>query len=235
MVLFILIGLVSGILANFIGSNIIDRKSIFKGIKCIDCHKKLPLFHLSCDCGRFNYIYIITPIINGLLGYLIYSKIENAIEISIAFILIFTLLSITVSDIIDKIVPDEIIIVSLISLIILRILSNVELWYMPLIGMMSGFLFFYAIALVGERIYKQEVLGGGDVKLYAIIGLVLGVSLMFLSVFFASLIGLIVTLIVRRIKNSEERYLPFVPFITIGVLVSYFYGIQILDWYMNLF
>jgi len=134
----------------------------------------------------------------------------------------------------ERIVPDELIVFFIILIGVLRLFIPTQIWYDAYIGMLVGFGFFYTIGTVGEKLYKQEVLGGGDVKLYAIIGLVLGARDTLLSVFFASLIGLIYGLIISKNKNTSN-YLPFVPFITIGVFIVYFFGDSIVDLYINLF
>ena len=94
-----------------------------------------------------------------------------------------------------------------------------------------GFGFLYLIALYGKLRFKQEALGGGDIKLYAIIGIVLGYQTVFLSLFFAAISALIVNAIVGKKKG----YIPFVPFIFFGAMVAYFIGPDIIAWYSSLF
>ena len=154
-------------------------------------------------------------------------------EFYVALLLILIMLSISVSDVIDKIVPDRIILISLPILLVLRYFIPLDPWFISYLGGIVAFLLFYGIAFFGEKIFKKEVLGGGDIKLYALIGLVLGVQLTFLSIFIASLIGWIFIKLFSKL--IEDEYLPFVPFITIGVFVSYYYGDVILNWYFGLF
>ncbi|XMB66503.1 A24 family peptidase [Mycoplasmatota bacterium zrk1] len=230
-----IIGIIIGILSVFLGSNVVDRKEIFKGLKCYNCGDKVYNYYLKCDCGKDNkFLYLISVLVAIVLVNISYGLFESTNELNISYLFILLMVSVSVSDILDKIVPDELIIIFLTLIGVLRIFIIREVWFDAYLGMMVAFTFFYVLSTVGEKLYKQEVLGGGDIKLYAIIGLVLGVKLTFLSVFFASVFGLIFGLIAQKI-NKETLYIPFVPFITVGVFIAYFYGDSLLEYYINLF
>ena len=94
---------------------------------------------------------------------------------------------------------------------------------------MFGLLFL--ILFLGKLYAKKEVLGGGDVKLYLFIGFVLLLPESFLSLFLASVFGVIFASIR---KKDKKDYLPLVPFIFLGVIVSYFFGSMFIEWYLNL-
>ncbi|XMB87274.1 A24 family peptidase [Mycoplasmatota bacterium WC44] len=229
-----IIGLFSGLLSIYLGSNILYRKNVFSNLECMNCEKKIQLFKLKCKCGFNNQLIYISAIFVTVILYLAtlyYYGYSSELYVGLLFVIL--MVSVSVSDILRKIVPDELIVVFLIVLGILRIFIYPNVWFEAYLGMVVGFGLFYAIAYYGEKVYKQEVMGGGDIKLYAIIGLVLGVKLTLLSIFFASFSGLVYAIIFK--KDKEEVYLPFVPFITFGVFVSYFYGNIILVWYTSLF
>ncbi|MFW5893104.1 MAG: prepilin peptidase, partial [Bacillota bacterium] len=70
---------------------------------------------------------------------------------------------------------------------------------------------------------------GGDIKLYAIIGIVLEIHLVFLSLFFAAILGLFGgKLLMKRINP-----IPFVPFIYAGSILAYLFGPTLLGWYIG--
>ena len=89
----------------------------------------------------------------------------------------------------------------------------------------------YLIALLGRTIFKKDALGGGDIKLYIFIGLLLTYQLGLLSIFLASLFGLIYGIIFLK---QRDKYIPLVPFISLAVFLSYLYGQALIDWYLNL-
>jgi len=84
---------------------------------------------------------------------------------------------------------------------------------------------------LGKLIFKKEALGGGDIKLYLFIGFAITVWKGLVSIFLASLFALIYALLRKKSMNT---YIPLVPFIFIGVLIMYFFGDYIIDWYLGL-
>jgi leader peptidase (prepilin peptidase)/N-methyltransferase len=178
---------------------------------------------------KYPLIELITGIL-FLVSYVILS--QNMIEYILIVLFISLMTIVTVSDLYYKIVPDIILIIFLPLILVLRILSPEMVWYEGIIGAFVAFAFLYVIAWYGEWRYKQIALGGGDIKLYFIIGLVLGYKTVFLSLFIAALAGLVIGLITRK---REMKHIPFVPFIYFGSMIAYFYGEAILSWYMGLF
>ena len=192
---------------------------IFVGGKCKSCHQPI------------SVKYPVIEFITGLLFAFSFVLLnDNMIEYIVIVLFISLMMIVTVSDLYYKTVPDKILLIFLPVILVLRILFPITTWYDAIIGGLLGFGFLYLIAWYGKKRFKKEALGGGDIKLYAIIGLVLGYETVFLSLFFAALSGLIVNLIFGK----KEGYIPFVPFIFLGSLIAYFYGNHILDWYMGL-
>ncbi|MNG14300.1 Type 4 prepilin-like proteins leader peptide-processing enzyme [compost metagenome] len=95
----------------------------------------------------------------------------------------------------------------------------------------SGFLLI--VGVVASRLLRQEAMGGGDIKLYVLIGMVLGLKLTLLSIFVASAVGLLVALIQKIMKSGGKVNgpLPFGPSIAIGALLCCLWGDRLLNWY----
>jgi leader peptidase (prepilin peptidase) / N-methyltransferase len=93
--------------------------------------------------------------------------------------------------------------------------------------------------LVGEAYYRysgEEGMGGGDVKMLAMIGAFLGWKLMVLTLVLSSVLGSLVGLLVIVFKRGGMKHaLPYGTFLSLGALVSSLYGQQILDWYMGFY
>jgi leader peptidase (prepilin peptidase)/N-methyltransferase len=155
---------------------------------------------------------------------------ENMVEYILIVVFISMMVIVTVSDIYYRIVPDIILLIFGPVIFVLRIISPIDFWYDGIIGAILGFVFLYLIALYGKYRFKKEALGGGDIKLYIIIGLVLGYNLVFLSLFFAALSGLIFAVFFK----NRMSYIPFVPFIFIGSMITYYFGNDVLNWYIGL-
>jgi leader peptidase (prepilin peptidase)/N-methyltransferase len=155
---------------------------------------------------------------------------QYMIEYIIVIVFISLLIIVSVSDLYYRIVPDIVLLVFLPILLGLRLASPVILWYDGIIGAVIGFSFMYLMALYGKHRFQVEALGGGDIKLYGLIGLVLGYNLIFISVLFAGLLGLLFYGVFR----PKDRYIPFVPFIAIGSIVAYFIGPTVNQWILIL-
>ena len=78
----------------------------------------------------------------------------------------------------------------------------------------------------GELVFKKEAMGGGDVKLMAMIGAFLGWKMALLTFFIAPLFGSIVGLILRA-KDGRDT-IPYGPYLSLAAVVALFYGDKIL-------
>jgi len=191
---------------------------ILKG-KCKHCKQKI------------NPLYPAIEFLVGLLFALSYLYLQdNVIEYVIVSVFYALMIIVSVSDLHYRIVPDKILLVFLPALLISRIFFPLTLWYYSVLGGVFGFLFMWFMAWYGKKRFKQEALGGGDIKLYFLIGVFLEIHLVFLSLFFASLVGLIFGKFIMKKTN----YIPFVPFIFAGSLMAYFIGPYLLNWYLGL-
>ena len=90
-----------------------------------------------------------------------------------------------------------------------------------------------------ELIIKKEVMGGGDIKLFGMAGLFLGIKLGLLTILLSVYVGAIygvATIIYSKIKKKEfNSMIPYGPFISVGALISILYGTNIINWYIGLF
>jgi len=78
-------------------------------------------------------------------------------------------------------------------------------------------------------------MGGGDVKLLAMIGAFLGWKGAILTIFLGSLIGSITGIIVMILKRKDFKYaIPFGPFLSLGAVIALFYGQDLIRWYLYL-
>jgi len=238
-------GLVFGSFFNVVGIRVPEKETLFGRSKCPHCQHQLGPFELVPIIGYLflrgrcknckspiSVKYPLMELITGILFLFSFVILhQNMVEYILIVVFISLMIIITVSDLYYNIIPDVILLVFFPVILGLRLASPVMIWYEGLIGAVIGFLFMYLMALFGKKRFKQEALGGGDVKLYVIIGLVLGYNTVFMSVLFAGVFGILYYLIFR----PKGRYLPFVPFIFAGTLVAYFTGPQIIDWYVSLF
>lgn len=245
MFLFFLYGLIFGSFFNVVGLRIPKKESIVHPPShCTICDRRLtikdlvPVFSYvflkgKCrGCGtKIHWVYPVTELVTGLLFAFAYYQLGFTLELAVALLFISLLLIITVSDIAYMLIPDKILLFFLIPLIVLRVFVPLSPWWDSIIGAFVGFGVLFLIAVV-----SKGGMGGGDIKLFFVIGLVLGWIPTLLTLFLASIIGTIVGIIsLRRTKQGRKTPIPFGPSIAIAAIISYFYGEMLVDWYVNLF
>lgn len=107
-------------------------------------------------------------------------------------------------------------------------------WTSHVIGAVAGYTVFFLISWGFEKIAKKEGLGGGDVKLACVAGLLLGWERLLLALIVATIPAAIIMSVATRGKKGEERQFPFAPFLVIGFSIAMLFGTQIISWYLSL-
>lgn len=238
-------GLVFGSFYNVVGLRIPKKESIVTPPShCVSCNRRLSAIDLipffsyvflrgKCrTCGaKVSPIYAITELATGMLFAFATWKLGVTWELLVALLFISLLVIINVSDIAYMLIPDKILLFFLPLLIIGRIVSPLDPWWDSIVGAAVGFGLLLLIAVV-----SKGGMGGGDIKLFLLIGLVLGTVDTFVTLFLASIIGMIAGIIVLKIKGKGRKTpVPFGPSIVVAAIVVYFYGQQLMDMYLNLF
>lgn len=245
MFLFFLYGLIFGSFFNVVGLRIPKKESIVHPPShCTICDRRLtikdlvPVFSYvflkgKCrGCGtKIHWVYPVMELVTGLLFAFAYYQLGFTLELAVALLFISLLVIITVSDIAYMLIPDKILVFFLIPLIVLRVFVPLSPWWDSIIGAFVGFGVLFLIAVV-----SKGGMGGGDIKLFFVIGLVLGWIPTLLTLFLASIIGTVIGIIsLRRTKQGRRTPIPFGPSIALAAIISYFYGEMLVDWYVNLF
>jgi len=254
-----IVGACLGSFYNVVGLRISAGKSIIHPrSSCPKCHHELswweliPIFSyliLVGKCRRckshISTKYMLFELLTALLFIFSYYQFGFSGEFVVSVLFVSLIVIISVSDFEYMLIEDKVIVFFLIVFLVLRIFiplpsefSTLKLnsYVESLIGGVFGFGLLYWIAFIGQKVYNQEVMGGGDIKLYGIIGLILGLKMTFLSLFFASILGTIIGLTLSIFKIiKRENPIPFGPFIGLGSLLTYYYGHNIINWYLDLF
>ena len=104
-----------------------------------------------------------------------------------------------------------------------------------LLGVAIGGGILWALAWASPYLFGKEGMGGGDIKLLAMIGAFLGWKPALLTIMIGSLSGSVigVSLIALGLMKRDE-YIPFGPFLVFGALLSLFFSQLLLDWYQGL-
>jgi leader peptidase (prepilin peptidase)/N-methyltransferase len=132
-------------------------------------------------------------------------------------------------------IPDEISIGGTVAGILLAFVfpsifataSRFHALWSSLIGAFVGAACIYVLGAIGKLAFKKEAMGGGDVKLMAMVGAFIGLKLVMLTFFIAPFLG-VVPGIISKIKSGAET-IPYGPFLSAAALIAVFFGSKILN------
>lgn len=244
-ILFFIYGIVFGSFFNVVGLRVPKKESIVSPPShCTTCDRKLGVIDLvpvfsyiflkgKCrGCGsKISIIYPFMEFATGGLFVLSYVLLGFDPELIVAILFLSLLVIITVSDIAYMLIPDKVLLPFAAVLFIVRMLIPLTPWWDSLLGAVIGFGVLYVIAVV-----SKGGMGGGDIKLFFVIGLVLGTVNTLLTLFLAAFIGSIMGLIIlKKTGKGRKTPIPFGPSISIAAVVSYFWGADFVEWYMTMF
>ncbi|MBA3035893.1 MAG: prepilin peptidase [Desulfobacterium sp.] len=211
---------------NFIKfyDNIPVLSYIFLGGKCRNCN--IPI----------SFRYPMVEIISGLAALSCFIKFGLSIEWLVYFAFASSLIVITFIDIDHKIIPD---VISLPGIPIGLLLASFVLPSMnfkeSIIGILAGGGSLFAVAWTYSLITKKEGMGGGDIKLLAMIGSLTGWKGVLFTIFIASATGTLAGIAVMlKTKKGVKLAVPFGPFLSIGAILYILFGTEIISWYFNM-
>jgi len=186
--------------------------------RCRDCHEKISL--------RYPFVEAIT----ALLSMLLFWKFGLSTKYLFSFIFTCALIVITFIDLDHQIIPD------VITLPGIPVFFLVAIFFMgihvleALLGILIGGGCLFAIAFIYELITKREGMGGGDIKLLAMLGAFLGWKSLFFILFVSSLLGAVVGISVMIARGKDMKYaVPFGPFLSIAAVAYLFVGIDVIN------
>jgi len=105
------------------------------------------------------------------------------------------------------------------------------------IGLLVGGGALYLIVLLGDWLFKKESMGGGDIKMAAMLGAFLGWQKVLLIFISSAVIGLVVSLALMAFsaRLRRERTVPFGPFLSVAAMLAMVAGDRIIDFYVTNF
>ena len=188
---------------------------ILKG-KCSHCHSKIPIS------------YLIVEVITGLLFMACFHAFGFSLMLLISLIFISSLVIVIVSDIEYMIILDEVLVVSALMIILIYLVGDgwLKMAYHIYNGI-GAFVAMYSIKLLGDKVFKKESLGGGDIKLMFLFGLVIGFPMAICTIFLATFIAFPIALII--LFSDKENIIPFGPFLSIAAILILVVKIDISD------
>lgn len=188
------------------------------------------------SCGeRIPVRYVVVELLSGVIPVVLYATFGLGREFYVYCPLGFALLVITFIDLDLQIIPDKITLPGIAAGLVAAPLVGLTTLPESLLGVAVGGGALYVIGILGAIAFRKESMGGGDIKLAAMLGAFLGwkavVVLLFVAFFMGAVAG--VAVIARKGKDWDH-IVPFGPFIASGAFLTMVWGESALRWYATL-
>ena len=138
------------------------------------------------------------------------------------------LLGIAITDARHYIIPDEFTWGGLVIGLLVALGGGVHGFLMALLGAAVGFVLLWLVGMAGTWVFKEDAMGGGDVKMMAMVGSFVGWQGVLLTVFAGAALG---SLIFVPLSIKKKRLVPFGVFLAVGAAVAFVFGAAIVSWY----
>lgn len=206
-------------------------------------YDNIPLFSYLLLRGRCRHCneaialrYFLVEIIGGGFALVTLFNYGVSFEGFIYYVFITILLIISFIDIDSKTIPDIITIPGIPLFFLASFALPAVTTIDSLFGILAGGGSLFIVALIYYLFTKKEGMGGGDIKLLAMIGAIIGWQGVLFTVFIASSVGTLTGLLMMlSTKMSLKMAVPFGPFLSIGAIIYIFFGAQMTFWYLHLF
>jgi len=229
-----------------------DESIVFPGSRCISCknpilwHDNIPLlsyFLLGAKCrvchAKIPFRYFAVEFISAACFLILYTNFGFDYLFWIYSLLTFGLIVVTFIDLEFQVIPDRISLVGIFVGIILSIvfpgIQGSFTWQRAflnsIIGVLTGGGLIYLTGVLGQLAFKKESMGGGDVKLMAMLGAFLGWKMAVLIFFLAPFFGAPAGIYMKFIK--KEDIIPYGPYISLASFVAIIWGHRILGIFLS--
>ncbi len=174
--------------------------------------------------------------ITGLLFLLVFHRFGLQWASLVYCLFVSILITVSFIDLDHQIIPDVISLPGIVIGFLLSFLLPWLPWLESLLGILVGGSVLYAVAMAYKLLSNVDGMGGGDIKLLAMIGAFLGWKAFFPVIFISSAVGCLVGIPLMLAKGSNSRLaIPFGPFLAMGALVYLLYGGILMRWYVDSF
>ena len=237
-----IIGTIMGSFFNVVAHRLSNNESIIKpGSHCESCqhllkwYELIPIISFLIQGGRcrqchtkLSWWYPLIEIITGLFYLFSYLYFGLSPDFFISLVISSVLVITCITDFNYLIILDEPLVIGSILIIIITLITSglVD----TLIAILSGLLLFFFMLLVkilGDKAFKRESLGGGDIKLSFFIGLSLGYKLAFVNLVLASFLTLPIAF--YYLVKYKDREVTFGPFLIISNFIIFVLASPILE------
>ena len=245
---FVVAGLLIGSFLNVVIARLPEGRSlVHPGSACPGCgaaitwYDNVPVVSFVALRGRCRacamtipWRYPVVEAVTGALFGAAPLAFGATLHAVVACALLAALVAITMIDLERHIIPDVISLPGTLAGVLANLATGRVSWKESVIGVVVGGGVFLTIALVGSWLAGQDAMGGGDIKLAAMLGAFLGWKVLLFSLFVSALGGgiLAAALMGSGLRGRKDP-LPFGPFLAAGGAVGLFWGERMVRWYLS--
>lgn len=224
-----------------------EQSIVWPASRCPHCEKPIAWFdnipvvswlllRARCRaCGKsILWRYPVVELLTGLMAVAVFARFGVGPVGLVYFAFVCALIVVSFIDLEFQIIPDEISVGGLVVALLLSVLlpqlhgagSRPLGLGLAVIGMLAGGGLLYATGMLGDFLFKKESMGGGDIKLLAMAGAVLGWKAVLLTFFLAPIVALPPGVLILFTK--KEHVIPYGPFLSLALVVSMFFGPELM-------
>ena len=238
-----LYGIVIGSFLNVCIYRIPEKQNIVKvRSHCMSCGYQLkwydliPLFSYICLGGKcrkckakLSVQYPLIEALNGILYVVIFYVNGVSVESLLYCLLTSALITLSIIDLRTYEIPFGINLFIL-ALGLIRVCLDYRHWLDYGIGFLAVSVFLYLLYVLS----KGRAIGGGDIKLMAACGLMLGWKLIILAFLIGCILGSVIHVIRMKVSDADH-VLAMGPYLSLGVFIAMLWGEQFLQWYLGMY
>ena len=225
-IMIFIFGSVMGSFLNVLAMRLSNNESIlWPSSHCHNCNHRLRWYELipivsyiiqkgksRCCHTNIPISYLIIEVVTGILYIVSYHSFGFSYNFVISLIFISSLIVIIVSDI------EYMIILEL-------IFFGLDYTVSKILAGILAFVTMYVIKLIGDRLFKRESMGGGDIKLMFLFGIVIGYPLAICDIFLATFIAFPVAIYI--LFSRRDNLIPFGPFLAMAAILIHISKVDI--------
>lgn len=226
----------------------LSQSIVFPPSACPQCKRpiapwdNIPIISYLLLLGRCRFCrmpismrYPLVELITGLSGAAVYLKFGLTLESLVFFAFIASLIVVIFIDIDYQIIPDVISLTGIPLFFLASVFIVSTTVTESLLGILAGGGSLLAVAVIYRMLTGKEGMGGGDIKLLAMIGALCGWKGVLFTIFVSSFAGTIVGIAIMVLKEKNMKLaLPFGPFLSLGAITYLFFGPELVNWYLNM-
>jgi len=183
-------------------------------------------------CGtRISLQYPLVELVTALIWAFMAAIMPGEWQALRAAVFFTILLGIALTDARQYIIPDEFSLGGLALGLLFSLAPGFPTLGQSLVGAAVGFGVLWAVGAAGTRIFKEDAMGGGDIKMMAMVGSFLGWERVLLTIFLGALLGTLIFVPLSLI--GKKRLVPFGVFRALGAAATFLFARPIIAWYRN--